>query len=826
MRILKSHPLLKLVNSYVIDSPQPSNISYLWNFGVRRVRALFRGVSPNSIAYSSMTSSLCKLREFTWYISNKYITWVAELKCLIKSRLPWIIDKVSRSNYVEVNEPDTQRCDLFSKCILSRIRRYILSIAYHNNQSMICWRKAQHQPSIGAKPSEQATKVTRTLNGNNSRPRDLIASGFTSMRRRSFHSSSSVRAKENSINALDNKVTSSSKKNKAGETKTIKSVKPTLATIVAEKLSSYQTHDGKYNRIMQLVTDPLFLVACYEEIKGKPGNMTKGIKRETLDGLSFEWFEKTALKIKQGNFNFLPSRRIEIPKPNSDKFRPLTIASPRDKIVQKALQVILEAIWENTFLDSSHGFRPKRSVHTALAQIYCGSQNFIWAIQGDISKCFDNIPHELIINQVNKKIVDNRFIELIRKFLETGYKDPKSGKINPTVLGIPQGGILSPILCNIILHLFDSYMDKLARKYSKGIRRAHNKEYQRLEYRRRKAKTMLERKKLLQQMRMIGNVDRFDPNFKRLKYIRYADDFVILTIGTKDEATMIKNNCKEFLKANCGVELNTDKTIISNLQDNKFHFLGAEIVKLKRNHTFIRSNKATKSYVATNRPLVKAPIQKLLEKLKTSGFIQQNHNKQYLPQHIGALLNLSHYDIITYYNSRIQGILNFYSFAANLNKLGRIIWYLHASCALTLARKYKLGTMKKTYEKFGKYLECPETQKQLFKPDNLRVKHDYKKNYSLPNPMSLLDITWAGKLTETNFGKTCTICGSTTQIEMHHLRSVKDVRAKIRTGDVTFAQWEGATRRKQIPLCNYHHELYHKGLLNHADLKEIIRFTG
>lgn len=216
-------------------------------------------------------------------------------------------------------------------------------------------------------------------------------------------------------------------------------------------------------------------------------------------------------------------------------------------------------------------------------------------------------------------------------------------------------------------------MDKLARKYSKGIRRAHNKEYQRLEYRRRKAKTMLERKKLLQQMRMIGNVDRFDLNFKRLKYIRYADDFVILTIGTKNEATMIKNNCKEFLKANCGVELNTDKTIISNLQDNKFHFLGAEIVKLKRNHTFIRSNKATKSYVATNRPLVKAPIQKLLEKLKTSGFIQQNHNKQYLPQHIGALLNLSHYDIITYYNSRIQGILNFYSFAANLNKLGRII---------------------------------------------------------------------------------------------------------------------------------------------------------
>lgn len=172
-------------------------------------------------------------------------------------------------------------------------------------------------------------------------------------------------------------------------------------------------------------------------------------------------------------------------------------------------------------------------------------------------------------------------------------------------------------------------------------------------------------------MRRRGNVNKFDPNFKRMKYIRYADDFIILTIGTKDEAVMIKNNVKEFLRTHCGVDLNMDKTVITNLRDDKFKFLGAEIAK-ERNTTFIRKRARSKT-LARGRLLIKAPIKSLLNKLKEKNFIRQNKDQIYFPQHIGYLTNLTHYDILSHYNSKINGILNFFSLASNLNKLGRII---------------------------------------------------------------------------------------------------------------------------------------------------------
>jgi hypothetical protein len=293
-------------------------------------------------------------------------------------------------------------------------------------------------------------------------------------------------------------------------------------------------------------------------------------------------------------------------------------------------------------------------------------------IQGDISKCFDKIPHKVVIELLRKKIVDPRFLELIKKFLENGVQDDKTKVIHKTTLGIPQGGILSPILCNIVLDLFDKYMEKQIVRYNRGIRRAHNREYQKLEYQRRKSKSMRERRKLLTEMRRVGNVNKFDLNFKRMKYIRYADDFIILTIGTKDEAIMIKNNVKEFLRTHCGVDLNMDKTVVTNLRDDSFKFLGAEIAKLDRNTTFIRK-RATSKILATGRLLIKAPIKSLLNKLKEKNFIRQNNDQVYLPQHIGYLTNLTHYDILSHYNSKVYGILNFFSFASNLNKLGRII---------------------------------------------------------------------------------------------------------------------------------------------------------
>lgn len=281
------------------------------------------------------------------------------------------------------------------------------------------------------------------------------------------------------------------------------------------------------------------------------------------------------------------------------------------------------------------------------------------------------------MEQVKKKIVDTRMLELLNKFLQAGHLDPKTKKVVKSNIGVPQGGILSPILCNIVMHQFDEYITSFASSYEKGKKRRHNPAYQKIACfagERRKAVTMMERKKLLQLLHNTRNGDSFDPNFRRLRYIRYADDFAILTIGTRNEAEMIRLNCKDVLKNKCGVHLNEDKTLITHMQEDNFKFLGAEITKLKRTSTFFgKSRGRGRSMVVCRRPLIKAPIQALIAKLKTTGFLRQNHKQEYYPKHMGALVNLSHYDILSFYNSKIHGIINFYSFASNLNKLGRVI---------------------------------------------------------------------------------------------------------------------------------------------------------
>ena len=268
---------------------------------MRRKKGVFVGICPDSIAYSTIGirggNLSCKLREFTLCIANKYTLWRAELKYHGKKRLPSLVARVSRRSHVEDNKPDTQRRDLFSKCILSRIYRYIHRYADYSNQNIICCRETMRHSSIGKTRVEQATKTTRTLNLNTTELRDLIAYGgeytggkkyTSSTRKRSFHTSTG--AKGNSENILDNKNTSSGVKSSVGKTKANKkSVQPTLATMVDLKLSELLTHDLKYNQIVtRIIGDPYFLIACYEEIKGNPGNMTKGTTPETLDGLRME----------------------------------------------------------------------------------------------------------------------------------------------------------------------------------------------------------------------------------------------------------------------------------------------------------------------------------------------------------------------------------------------------------------------------------------------------------------------------------------------------------------------------------------------------------
>ncbi len=830
MRTFKSNILLRLVNSYIIDSPEPANISYLWNFGVRRTRALVSGDCPISIAYLTylVINASCGYSRF--YSLINYIIRVAEYKRSERLGLPPRISTMSRSSHVEGYEPDTLKRYQSREYILSRICRYISSIAFFNIQSEESCQKARRYSSIGGSKLGQAAKTTWTLNGTNSQLRDSTASTLllgSIMRKRSLHSSS-VSLKTLTKGDRDNMSVSETldncPKKLVEDTKPIlkRAVKPTNATTLVMQRLNYKS-EQKFFKLLDILSDPFFLVACYEEIKGKKGNMTPGSDKYTIDGLNWNWFVKTAESLRKGTFDFSPARRIEIPKANG-KTRPLGIGSPRDKIVQKAIHAILEAIYEPTFLDYSHGFRPGRSIHSALRKIYVTGNKFSWVIQGDITKCFDSIPHRIIMKLISKKIGDPRVLELTSKFLNAGYYDPQGNLVKPTS-GTPQGGILSPLLCNIVLHQFDDYMDKLIQKFRKGDKRRDSSEYKRVAYLRKKASDPRLRRDLLLKLRTLNSNDKLDPNFKRLDYVRYADDFVILVTGSVHEATHIKNNVKEFLKSCCGLELNSEKTVITNIADNKWSFLGAEIFKLRKSPSFLRIGRVGKA-VGTSRLLIKAPIEKLLDKLVKAGFIRRNAQGIILPKMYGPIMNLDHADILSFYNSKMRGILNFYSFAANRNKLGRIMWLLRASCALTLARKYKLGTMRKAFANFGSTLKCPNTDREIFIPDTLRVLHDYKNSLSGPSPDEIINESWANKLTQTNFGKACIICGTTANIEMHHVRSVKDVRSKYLSKEtVKVERMIGAIRRKQIPLCNYHHNLYHNGNLSHQDIISISKYN-
>ena len=184
------------------------------------------------------------------------------------------------------------------------------------------------------------------------------------------------------------------------------------------------------------------LVAAYELIKSKPGNMTPGTRPETMDGISLEWIKTTQEQLKSGSYKTQPARRVWIPKPGKSEKRPLGIASPREKVVQKAMQIVLEQAYEPSFFKSSHGFRPNRNCHSALQQIYLTFSGAQYIIEADITQCFDRINHKKLMDILSRKIRCDKTLKLIKSTLEAGYID--LGRLHQADQGSPQGSVLSP----------------------------------------------------------------------------------------------------------------------------------------------------------------------------------------------------------------------------------------------------------------------------------------------------------------------------------------------------------------------------------------------
>lgn len=310
---------------------------------------------------------------------------------------------------------------------------------------------------------------------------------------------------------------------------------------------------NKSNKYIELtkdfLVDPNFLVFAYLQIIGKPGNMTTAVDDETFDGIDKTWFINCASKIKDNSYKFKPARMVNIPKETSSELRSLTIGSPRDKIVQKAIQLIINQIYEfedKVFLNVSHGFRTNFSCHTAIKQMKTTWTGLYWFIEADIEKCFDKIQRNVLMNLLEKKIKDHRVLDLIRKMFNCRILSPKKFYFKNSK-GIPQGNVLSPLLCNIYLHELDMFMQILEKKYHKGTYPTQNKEYFKkldLDKYERALSYELQTRRLRSKRRILFNKGikpyLHDGNFIRVRYIRYADDFLIGVRGPKFVAEKIK----------------------------------------------------------------------------------------------------------------------------------------------------------------------------------------------------------------------------------------------------------------------------------------------
>ena len=576
--------------------------------------------------------------------------------------------------------------------------------------------------------------------------------------------------------------------------------------------------------LYRLLYNPTLHIMAYERLKSKPGNMTPGTDGKTLDRFSHEAIQELIALLRKEQYRPTPVRRVYIPKSNG-KRRPLGVPSPREKIVQECVRLILEAIYEPTFHENSHGFRPGRSCHTALESLRRNWVGTKWVIQVDISKCFDRIDIHRLLDILRERIQDDRFINLIGRFLKAGYLE--DWVYHRTYSGTPQGSVISPILSNIYLDKLDRQLEAIGQKYHKGERRKPNGEYMSLT---RKRKQLLkagedkpstreslkdEIRRLNWQMLQTPSYDYQDPSYTRVKFLRYSDDVAVGVIGPKALAKQVQEEIADFLKEELYLELNRDKTQIVHLATEKASFLGYEFktsnARLRRRnlrkrrspHNVVQTVKTTSGNIK-----LLAPLRELSKKLKKYMFDGR-------PATLSGLINQPIDHIINHYNGVIRGWYNYYQLAENVSSLNYARYILLYSLAKTLARKER-SSVSQVFRKYGKDVTFIKANGRPIRFFNQPLTQVKKAKASTAN----MDIqaTWGPRQTRTRLLEDCAICGNSEKVEMHHVRHIRKQGENVRG----FTRYLAAINRKQIPVCHECHRDIHNGMYDGLSLSSIL----
>ena len=585
----------------------------------------------------------------------------------------------------------------------------------------------------------------------------------------------------------------------------------------------------KFERLYRILYNKDMYLLAYQNIYAHEGNMTKGTDGETIDGMSLKRIDDLISKMRDESYQPRPSRRTYITKKDGKRKRPLGIPAFIDKLVQEVIRMILEAIYEGSFENCSHGFRPNRSCHTALDQIQTRFTGTKWFIEGDIKGFFDNIHHDILIGILKEKISDERFIRLIRKFLKAGYIE--DWVYHKTYSGTPQGGIISPILANIYLDKLDKYMQEYILKFNKGKDRKRNPEYRKLEVKRRnlveklkKAESKADKDVILAEIRQVEIERRdvpyslpMDESYKRLQYVRYADDFLIGVIGSRKDCETIKKDIAEFLYAKLGLELSQEKTLITHGQE-KAHFLGYSIYVRKSN--LPKKDKLGRMVRNYGGRIVleveSSTIRDKLLSLKAMEITYVDGKEIWKAKARYSMKDSDDLEILRTYNSEIRGFYNYYSVANNSSIINSFKYIMEYSMYKTYATKYRT-TKHNMIEKyrinkdFGVKYKAKDGKEKicLFYNEGFKRK-DINRNAGVDNVTDKrLYLGRTNLIQRLEAGK-CELCGAeNVPIEIHHVRKLKDLNGK--------KFWEKfmiARKRKTLALCHKCHVDLHNGRLD------------
>jgi group II intron reverse transcriptase/maturase len=564
-------------------------------------------------------------------------------------------------------------------------------------------------------------------------------------------------------------------------------------------------------RLYRCLFNPDLFLLAYGKIYRNAGAMTPGTTGETVDGMTLGKIEAIIGALRSERYRWTPVRRTYIEKKNSSKKRPLGLPTWSDKLVQEVIRLLLEAYYEPQFSDRSHGFRPGRGCHTALLEITHGWHGTTWFIEGDITDCFGSLDHSVLLSILAEKIRDGRFLRLIEGLLWAGYLE--DWRYHATLSGCPQGGIASPVLSNVYLDRLDRFIEQdILPAHNRGARRTPHRPYMRLWQQACRLEQRGEReagRALRRQMKTMPSRDPADPGYRRLKYCRYADDWVLGFTGPRQEAEEIKDEIGRFLREQLKLELSPAKTLITHGRTQAARFLGYEMVVMhaddKHDH---RGHRSINAGIG-----LKVPADVI--RAKCAPYRHRGKPVQRTERIVDT-----DFSIVAQFQSEFRGVAEYYRLAFNRHRLGRLKYVMERSLTKTLARKYRIS-VPQVYRRYRAVLDTEHGPRR-----GLRVTVDRDGKPPLvaqwggislardTTPRPLNDDPariWSARseIVQRLMADECELCGSRKQVEVHHIRALKDLNRSGKGNPPEWAKRMAARRRKTLVVCRACHEGIH-----------------